>query len=89
VPCGRVRARGGQGGAWTERERRPLNEGKLEVSVVFEAGHVLHLPRHLHAQTDEVWRRYGVLCPPLPCEQDRGATIIACRCARFAERSDF
>ena len=34
MPCGRVRARGGQGEAWTERERRPLNEAKLEVSVV-------------------------------------------------------
>jgi len=34
VPCGRVRARGGQGGAWRERERRPLNEASLEMVVV-------------------------------------------------------
>ena len=31
---GRALAGGGQGGAWTERERSALNEGKLEVSVV-------------------------------------------------------
>ena len=31
---GRALARGGQGGAWKERERSSLNEGKLEVSVV-------------------------------------------------------
>ena len=53
----------------------------------FEAGHVLHLPGHLHAHTDEVWRRYGVPCLPLLCEPDRGDTIIACRCARCAERT--
>jgi len=34
VACGRARARGGQRGARTERERRQLKEGKLEVLVV-------------------------------------------------------
>ena len=53
----------------------------------FEAGHVLHLPGHLHGHPDEVGRRYGVPCLPLLCEPDRGATIIACRCARCAERT--
>ena len=90
VTCGRARAREGQGGAWTERERRPLNEASCSCwwcprtpgASYFEAGHVLHLLGHLQPHTDEVCRRYGVLCPLLPCELDRGAIIIACICVR-------
>ena len=44
----------------------------------FEAGHVPHLPGHLHAHTGEIWRRSEVACPPLSCDLVEGTTIPRC-----------
>ena len=50
---------------------------KAPGTLYFEAGHVLHLPGHSPRTPDEVWRRYGVPCPPLPCEREGRPSIIA------------
>ena len=60
------------------RSRRGWRCSRALDASYFEARHVLHLSGHLHTHPDEVWRRYGVLCPPLPCEREGRHSIISC-----------
>eukprot|EP01043_Picozoa_sp_COSAG02_P005354 COSAG02_NODE_144_length_34086_cov_65.390944_29_plen_329_part_00 len=68
----RARARGERG-----RRRRSWRCSRVPGTLSFDAGHVLHLPPHSPTPPDEVWRRYGVPCPLLPCEREGRPSIIS------------